>query len=119
MNKKYFLCSALVIGSILLNPCLSFAEKPVYTIIIKDHQFSPKKLVVPADEKLKLIILNQDPTAEEFESYDLNREKIVAGNSKITLFIGPLRAGEYKYFGEFHEDTAQGIIIAVENTEDQ
>ena len=106
-------------GWLLLLPSFSFAAKPVFTIIIKNHQFSPKELVVPANEKIKLIIENQDPTAEEFESYDLNREKIVTGNGKITLFIGPLRAGEYKYFGEFHEDTAQGIIIATTTTEEK
>ena len=55
---------------------------------------------------------NQDPTPEEFESYDLNREKIVKGNAKITLFIGPLPPGVYAYFGEFNPETAQGKIIA-------
>jgi len=119
MNKKTFILSILVVGSIFLNPCFSYAKRAVYTITIKDHLFSPKELIVPANEKVKLIIDNQDPTAEEFESYDLNREKIVTGNGKITVFIGPLKPGEYKYFGEFHEDTAQGIIIAATNAEDQ
>ena len=112
MNIKATILFSLAAGSILLNPYLAFAEKPVFTITIKNHQFSPKELIVPANEKIKLIIENQDPTVEEFESYDLNREKIVMGNSKIIIFIGPLKPGEYKYFGEFHEDTAQGIIIA-------
>jgi len=109
MNKKICLLLPLMIGSLLLVPSLSFAKKPTYTITIKNHQFSPKKLVIPANEKVKLIVDNQDPTAEEFESYDLNREKIVTGNNKITVFIGPLKPGEYKYFGEFHEDTATCI----------
>jgi len=112
MNIKKVLLLSMITISFILTPCLSFANKPVFTITIKDHQFSPKELIVPANEKVKLIIENQDSTAEEFESYDLNREKIVTGNGKITIFIGPLKPGEYKYFGEFHEDTAQGIIIA-------
>lgn len=88
------------------------ARKDVYVIKIKDHKFSPAELIVPANKKLKLRIENLDPTPEEFESYDLNREKVVAGGKKITVFIGPLKPGTYKYFGEFHEDTAQGVIIA-------
>jgi len=119
MNKKTHLLLSLIIGCILALPSLSFAAKPTFTITIKDHEFSPKELVVPANEKIKLIVENQDPTAEEFESYDLNREKIVTGNGKITIFIGPLKPGEYKYFGEFHEDTAQGIIIATATGEEK
>ncbi|MCZ6767272.1 MAG: cupredoxin domain-containing protein [bacterium] len=84
----------------------------MYVIQIKDHQFSPVRIVVPAGEKIKLRIENLDPTPEEFESHDLNREKIVIGGGKITVYIGPLKPGTYKYFGEFHEDTARGVIIA-------
>jgi len=119
MNKKTCFLLFLIIGYMLVIPSFSFAAKPTFTITIKDHQFSPKELIVPANEKIKLIIENQDSTAEEFESYDLNREKIVTGNGKIVIFIGPLKPGEYKYFGEFHEDTAQGTIIATTTTEEK
>jgi len=27
------------------------------------------------------------------------------------IFIGPLPPGRYPYFGEFHPETAQGLII--------
>jgi len=37
---------------------------------------------------------------------------VVSGNSKATLWVGPLPAGEYAFVGEFHEDTAQGKLIA-------
>jgi hypothetical protein len=83
-----------------------------FTIHIKDHVFDPVELHVPADTKVKLIIVNQDPTPEEFESYDLNREKIVSGNGTISVFIGPLDPGRYEYFGEFNMDTALGWIVA-------
>jgi len=91
-------------------------EKPVlkkeYVIQIKNHRFVPAELVVPAGKKIKLRIENLDKSPEEFESYELNREKIVGGGKKITVFIGPLKAGKYAYFGEFNPDTAQGVIIA-------
>jgi plastocyanin len=87
-------------------------KKDIYIIEIKDHKFSPAELVVPAGKKLKLQIVNLDSSAEEFESYDLNREKVVAGGRKIIVFIGPLKPGTYSYFGEFHPETAQGLIIA-------
>lgn len=81
-----------------------------YLITIKDHKFTPANLDVPANTKFKLIVDNQDPTPEEFESHDFHREKIIKGNSKATILVGPLKAGVYKYFGEFNEKTAQGTI---------
>ncbi len=87
-------------------------KKGFYEIFIKDHKFTPETFTVPAGEKIKLIIHNQDPTPEEFESHDLNREKIILGNKKATIFVGPLKAGKYHYFGEFNMDTANGYIIA-------
>ena len=82
------------------------------TLRIKDHKFVPAQLVVPANTKIKLIVVNEDPTPEEFESHELNREKIVTGKGTITVFIGPLKPGKYPFFGEFHQATAQGVVIA-------
>ncbi len=83
-----------------------------FKIVIKNHQFDPAELVVPTQKKIKILVENQDPSAEEFESYDLNREKVIAGNGKVTIFVGPLKPGTYKYFGEFNPKTAQGTIVA-------
>ena len=72
---------------------------------------NPSELQIPAGQKVKLVVDNQDATPEEFESHSLNREKIIPGNSKATIFIGPLKPGTYEFFGEFHQETAQGKII--------
>ena len=90
----------------------SFAVTPDFTIEIKNHLFYPAEIIVPARKKVKLIIYNRDQTAEEFESYELNREKIIMGNRKGIVFIGPLEPGDYPFFGEFNPETAQGKIIA-------
>lgn len=94
------------------NACASEGE---YTIVIKDHQFEPKELTVPSGKKLKIWVDNQDASAEEFESYSLNREKVIAGRKKGIIFLGPLKAGTYEYFGDFHQKTAQGLITAKES----
>ena len=82
------------------------------TIRIKDNKFVPAELDVPANTKFELLVVNEDPTPEEFESHELNREKIVTGNGQITVPIGPLKPGRYPFFGEFHMATAQGALIA-------
>lgn len=83
-----------------------------YILIIKDHQFQPAEFTVPSGKKVKLTVENQDSTPEEFESHALNREKVIAGHSSATIYIGPLAPGRYPFVGEFHEATAQGVIIA-------
>jgi len=81
-------------------------------LTIREHRFEPAELTVPAGRKVKLIIDNQDATAEEFESYELNREKVVPPKAQITIFVGPLQPGRYPFFGDFHKDTANGVLIA-------
>jgi hypothetical protein len=96
----------------LLLPFSVFAADADYSLVIKDHRFQPAELTVPAGSKIKLLIENRDDTPEEFESHALNREKVIAAHGKATLYIGPLEAGRYPFFGEFNEASAQGVIIA-------
>jgi len=81
-------------------------------LVIREHKFEPAEVKVPAGKKIKLVIENKDPTAEEFESYELNREKVVPANGTVTVFVGPLKPGRYPFFGDFHKDSAKGALIA-------
>ena len=105
MNKLLFTTLFLLAGS-------AFAADPEFTIVIRDHKFEPAELTIPAGKKVKLLIENKDSTIEEFESYELAREKIIPGNSSTSLYIGPLKAGRYPFFGEFNQSSAQGVVIA-------
>jgi len=82
-----------------------------YRLVIQDHRFQPAELTVPSGKKIKLAIENRDATPEEFDSHALNREKVIAGKSSATVFIGPLQPGRYQFSGEFNEKTAQGVIV--------
>jgi len=87
------------------------AEMPEFALAIKDHTCQPRELKVPADTKFKLRVTNEDATPEEFESTDFNRETVVLAKHSIVVYVGPLRAGTYGFFGDFHRDTAQGRLI--------
>jgi heme/copper-type cytochrome/quinol oxidase subunit 2 len=87
-------------------------EQESYTLTIKNHMFEPNELEIPANKKIKLVVDNQDPSSEEFESRPLNLEKVVAGGRKVALSVGPLEPGVYEFVGEFHESTAKGRLIA-------
>jgi len=96
----------------LLLPLIASAADTEFTLVIRDHRFQPAELSVPAGQKIKLLIENRDATPEEFESHPLNREKLIAGNGRATIYIGPLAPGRYPFFGEFNEATAPGVIVA-------
>ena len=91
------------------------AATPEFEIEIRNHLFQPDVLTIPANTKVKLIVYNRDPTPEEFESFELNREKVIMGGRKAIIFIGPLAPGEYRFFGEFNPHTALGKIIVTDN----
>ncbi len=88
------------------------ADAPELTLVIENHKFAPERLEVPAGQKVKVQVENRDATAEEFDSDALKIEKVVAGRGKGVVWIGPLKAGEYPFIGEYHEKTAKGVVVA-------
>lgn len=97
--------------SIAISGAAAAAESQDYTLVLQNHRYQPNELHIPADTRVKLEVINKDPSPEEFESNDFPAEKIVMPKSSITLFVGPLKAGRYHFFGDFHQPTAQGTLI--------
>jgi|SRR6476469_2196725 plastocyanin len=102
----------LALAILLSGSLAAFAQDADFAIAIKDHKFSPDRIEIPAGKKVKLVVDNQDATPEEFESNSMKIEKVIPGKSKATIYVGPLKAGEYKFAGEFNEKTAKGVIVA-------
>ncbi len=94
-------------------PGTASAAEPVQ-LTIKDHRFTPAAIAVPAGERFRIEVSNQDPTPAEFESNDLRVEKIVVPGGKITVFAGPLKPGTYVFFDDYHPDLAKGVLTASE-----
>jgi hypothetical protein len=86
------------------------AADPVATITLKDHQFVPSEVSVPAGVKVQLLIKNEQAVNAEFESTTLHREKIVNAGGQITVFVGPLDPGTYEFFDDFNR-SAQGRLV--------
>ena len=86
-------------------------EEPEVKLAIEAHKFAPAELLVPSGAKVKLVVENRDKTPEEFESYALNREKIIAPGQTAIIYIGPLKPGRYEFFGDFNPATARGWLV--------
>ncbi len=97
-------------AALVLTPAAARADD--LTLTLKDHKFTPAEIKVPANKRVKLTVVNDDPTPEEFESHELKVEKVIPGKSKGIVRIGPLKPGRYHFIGEYHESTAKGVVIA-------
>jgi plastocyanin len=91
---------------------IAVAQTPSIDVTIKDHKFTPSEIHVKAGQPTDLNIKNEDPLAEEFDSTALKIEKVIAGGKDGTVHLRPLDAGRYPFMGEYHSDTAQGVVIA-------
>ncbi|MCD4484786.1 cupredoxin domain-containing protein [Chromobacterium vaccinii] len=105
------LMAAALLAGLLSSP--AFAEDmPVFKLQMKDGQLIPARLVVPANKKFKIEVMNTGKTPAEFESTPLRKEKVLGPGAESFLVFQPLAPGEYKFFDEFHMKTGQGVIVA-------
>ena len=110
--RAFLFTTALLSACIAGVPDPARAQEPSVVITIRDHRFEPAEVRIPANKRVTLTVVNDDPTPEEFESRPLKVEKVIPGKSKATVRIGPLKPGRYPFIGEFHEATAKGVVIA-------
>jgi Cupredoxin-like domain len=89
----------------------ALAADPQIALSIRDHQFVPSDVPMPADVKVELVIKNEQTTTAEFESTSLHREKIIPAGGQISVFVGPLSAGTYEFFDDFNRATRGRLIV--------
>lgn len=104
---------SLALAALLMLPVSapSLADPGPVTIAIRDHQFVPAEVSVPANAKVELNVRNEQSTPAEFESNSLHREKVVPPGGAISVFVGPLSPGRYEFFDDFHPAT-RGFVVA-------
>lgn len=89
----------------------ALAADPI-KVTLQNHKFTPSEIHVKANTPSVIALTNKDATAEEFDSTALKVEKVVAGNSSGNVRIRALAPGRYPFMGEYHADTAKGVVVA-------
>ena len=106
----------LTAGALLLTalalPTYAADDMPTIDLLMKDGRLFPETLEVPANTKFRLTIRNEGPGAAEFESLELRKETVLAPGVTRSLIFHPMKPGTYKFFDDFHPETAQGRIVA-------
>jgi len=90
----------------------AFGEDNKVSLSLSNHRFTPEEIHVKANTPSTVTLTNGDDQAEEFDSSMLRIEKVVAAHSTGTMRWRPLAPGRYKFMGEFHAETAQGVVVA-------
>jgi hypothetical protein len=101
----------LFLGASVMAVAAHAEATPEFRLVLQNHKFEPATLKVPANTKFKVLVTNRNSMPSEFESTDFNREKIVLPNSTITVFIGPLDKGTYKFFDDFNQATTGVLVV--------
>ncbi|MDG1815263.1 MAG: cupredoxin domain-containing protein [Glaciecola sp.] len=109
-NRIRQLISSLLIASMF---ALMGAGTVIQRITIEQHLFYPSRIYVPENTPIQLLIHNLDTTPEEFDSFSLNREKVIFPHRPTIIYLPKLTSGEYGFIGEYHPDTARGSLIVV------
>lgn len=108
--KKLFAALSLSLIAVAASTSAQAADPQTITLVLKDHKFTPSEIDLPANTPVIFLIKNQDSAVEEFDSHDLNREKIIAPHMEAKVRINGLAPGDYQFMGEFHSSTAQGVV---------
>lgn len=111
VNRPAVLLAVLVLGVLPGRMALA-DDPPKFEIAIKNHRFTPAEIDIPAGTRSVLTVRNEDDTVEEFDSTALQVEKVVVGGHYGLVRLPPLAPGRYPFMGEYHADTAQGVVVA-------
>jgi plastocyanin len=92
-------------------PAAKAADTVTVNISMKDHKFQPAEPHVAAGKRITIIVKNLDSAPAEFESHELQVEKVVTGGGSITLRIRAQEPGRYRFFDDFHPETVGYLVV--------
>lgn len=115
MRKALLLPAAAVTAALaaaLAPGATNAADMPSFTLSLKDHHFTPAEVKIPANQRVRFMVTNEDATPAEFESDDFKAEKVIPAGKQVIILIGPLKPGTYEFHDEYHEAASKSRLVA-------
>ena len=101
-----------LLAALAAAPAHATAEDKILTLAITDTGFAPAELEVPTGgSTVRIDVTNQTGAAAEFESFELNRERVVQPGKTITVWVSGLDAGRYEFFDDFHQERKGALVV--------
>jgi hypothetical protein len=109
---KHLFGAAAVAAALAAVGAARAEDLATYALTLKNHRFTPAEIHVPTGKPFFISVKNLDDTADEFEMHNPAIEKVVPPGDEGKVRIRPLGPGRFSFFGDFHQDTAQGVIVS-------
>ena len=100
------------LAALAFGPIVRAEDETLPVVRFHDGRFEPDELVVKAKTPFRLRVVNATQDAIEFESFELNRERVVLPGAEIVVYLPALDPGSYKFFDDFHHGAGEGTITA-------
>ena len=102
----------LAVASAVLVALLGVARADDLTVPLAVHDggFEPAQITTPSGTKVRLEVHNRTAVAIEFESFELNRERVIQPGQKAAVYLSGLSPGRYEFFDDFHPDR-KGVLV--------
>ena len=110
--KNIIAAFSLIVLVTVTFPAGARGDDTVIELRFENRRFIPQTITVPANQSLTLRITNASKEPIEFESFKLNREKVVGPGETIIVRLPALRPGSYDFYDDFRQDVPAGSIVA-------
>ena len=111
MKLSGILRSAGLVLAVASLPCAALADAAAPTLSIRGQAFQPASITIPAGQRVKIVVDNQDALPAEFESNDFSVEQVIPGGTALPVYIPPLKPGRYKFFNDFHPSSTGTLVV--------
>ena len=103
--------SALALGLLLALAATARGEERSIALAVAEHGFAPPEIEAAAGERLRLEVTNQTAVAIEFESFELNRERVVPPGRTVAVYVSGLSPGRYEFFDDSHQERRGALVV--------
>ncbi|HYR95817.1 MAG TPA: cupredoxin domain-containing protein [Candidatus Binatus sp.] len=87
------------------------AEEMTVPLAVHDGGFEPARIKTASGAKIRLEVTNRTSSAIEFESFELNRERVIQPGQKVAVYLSGLSAGQYEFFDDFHPERKGMLVV--------
>jgi len=87
------------------------AEDRTIPLAVEEAGFAPAEIEAPPGARVRLEVTNRTAVAVEFESFELNRERVIQPGQTAAVYVSGLGPGRYEFFDDFHQQRRGALLV--------
>ncbi len=87
------------------------SEDRAIALAVEEAGFAPSEIEAPSGARVRLEVTNRTAAAIEFESFELNRERVVPPGRTVAVYVSGLSPGRYEFFDDFHQERRGALVV--------